>query len=153
MARAQPKGLSRGWAFFFKPTSRLKYKVSKKVLIIEILISHYSVGIYKVLRVSFWLGSCTGHTSTADDGASDSVNYTTCVQVGAATLKCRPDRQNLRPPHQISLSLSYFNYTFHLTFYHESVSNPLQKTLKHNIYYFKELYKLSVTRSKYILIV
>ena len=79
-----------------------------------------------------------------------------CVQVGQTTLKGRPDKRNIRPPHQISPSLSHFDLTFHLTFHSKfikSIPNLFQIHSKYNIQYFKELCKLSITHFKSILIV
>ena len=46
-----------------------------------------------------------------------------CVQVGQTTLKGRPDKRNLRPPHHISPSLSHFDPTLHLTFHYKSIKS------------------------------
>ena len=77
----------------------------------------------------------------------------TCVQVGQTTLKGRPDKRNLRPPHQISPSLSHFDLTFYATFHHISIKNLFKTNLKYNGFHFKELCKLSVTHFKPILTV
>src|SRR5882724_8384648 len=46
-----------------------------------------------------------------------------CVQVGQTTLKCRPDKRNLRPPHHISPSLSHFDLTPYLTFHYKFIKS------------------------------